>query len=369
MHNNIFETGSQWVKEAELEEALAGVKATMHGITYGAAAPGTALGPTLTARVQLEGKETEALLDTGSPVSIVSLQFLLEALAESKDGEQSPSGWRAMVEEQLEPPTVTLRNYSGAELDIIRQIKVNISRPGFPGVPAMVQVQNKVPTKLLLGTDVLSSLGFVFLQTEADGVDINLLEPQKVLSAEVGEVRLIGAIRVPARHQKLLRAQVLGCEEELTLFEPDQGQLSKVGLTMAEAVMQSDGDCCVTLVVQNPSGTPMHLEDGQVLGRAHPVVLCPPDRQDTGVVGEPEPAVNRVEPDPAQNTACLTEGQRDRLLAALQMATASLVTDQQQALRALLLEFGDAFALDSSELGSTDLVTHTIDTANSPPIR
>jgi len=38
----------------------------------------------------LEGVETEALLDTGSPVTIVSLPFLLEALAKQKREEPSP---------------------------------------------------------------------------------------------------------------------------------------------------------------------------------------------------------------------------------------------------------------------------------------
>ena len=85
-----------------------------------------------------------------------------------------------------------------------------ISRPGFPGVTTTVQVQHEAPTELLLGTDVLSSLGFVFLQTEQEGADIDLLEPPpKQLgdpNPEVGVVRLIGATMVPARHQKLLRA-------------------------------------------------------------------------------------------------------------------------------------------------------------------
>ena len=51
---------------------------------------GAQLRPTPTAMVKLEGSETEALLDTGSPVTIVSLQFLLEALAKQKRKKQSP---------------------------------------------------------------------------------------------------------------------------------------------------------------------------------------------------------------------------------------------------------------------------------------
>ena len=35
----------------------------------------------------------------------------------------------------------------------------------------------------------------------------------------------------------------------------------------------------------------------------------------------------------------------------------------------LVLEFADVFALEATELGSTGLVTHTIDTGDSPPIK
>ena len=38
---------------------------------------GVQLGPTLMSKMQLEGCPVNALLDTGSPASIVSLEFLL----------------------------------------------------------------------------------------------------------------------------------------------------------------------------------------------------------------------------------------------------------------------------------------------------
>ena len=47
------------------------------------------LGPTLTAEVCVEGRPTQALLDTGSPVSIVSIEFLIQTLMEVNKGENS----------------------------------------------------------------------------------------------------------------------------------------------------------------------------------------------------------------------------------------------------------------------------------------
>ncbi len=43
-----------------------------------------------------------ALLDTGSPVSIVSLEFLLDVLAKRGLEGQSPEEWRQEVEKRLQ---------------------------------------------------------------------------------------------------------------------------------------------------------------------------------------------------------------------------------------------------------------------------
>ena len=47
----------------------------------------------------------------------------------------------------------------------------------------------------------------------------------------------------------------------------------------------------------------------------------------------------------------------------------SLTVEELQQLKDLIIEFSDVFALDSSELGTTDHVTHVIDTGDSSPIK
>ena len=162
------------LQEAELKEALTKTSATMHVIQSTGTSKGAQLGPTLTADVELEGSSTQALLDTGLPVTIVSLQFLLEAIARQRPKSQSPDDWRAAVEKRLEPSTVTLQNYGVQRLGIVRQIKVGIARPGC-SVEAVIQVHQDAPTNLLIGTDLLPQLGFTFLQTEFEGEDVDLL--------------------------------------------------------------------------------------------------------------------------------------------------------------------------------------------------
>ena len=51
------------------------------------------------------------------------------------------------------------------------------------------------------------------------------------------------------------------------------------------------------------------------------------------------------------------------------MDLSNLSQDEVQQLEDLVIEWADVFAFDPSELGSTKLVTHSIDTGDSPPIK
>ena len=108
-----------------------------------------------------------ALLDTGSPSTIVSLEFLLEALARQKKPEETPQEWRARVEQKMEPPTISFCSYGGQKQNILCQITVDIIH-GDRKVAAKVQVQKGAPVALLIGTDLLPRLGFVLLESKSD---------------------------------------------------------------------------------------------------------------------------------------------------------------------------------------------------------
>ena len=58
-----------------------------------------------------------------------------------------------------------------------------------------------------------------------------------------------------------------------------------------------------------------------------------------------------------------------RLFKALNIDELNLMVDETALLRELVEEYSDIFALDSTELGTTELVTHSIDTGDSHPIR
>ena len=81
----------------------------------------------------------------------------------------------AGVKARLSPPKLTLQNYGGGDLDIIRQMTANISRENY-ACSATVLVQKDAPLDLLLGTDLHASLGFLLLETGSDGRALDLLQ-------------------------------------------------------------------------------------------------------------------------------------------------------------------------------------------------
>ena len=157
--SNILEGKSMENISSELNK----VTVTMHNISSNSVTEGIQLGPNLTGLVEVEGVALEALLDTGSPVTIIQLEALLQILAEQRSPNQTSIEWRAAVETRLEPTTVVLQNYSGDRLQVVRQIQVTVSRLEY-STNALIQVQRGAPDKLLIGTDLLSKLGYLLFK-------------------------------------------------------------------------------------------------------------------------------------------------------------------------------------------------------------
>ena len=96
----------QW--DTDLEEAMEAAAATMHGITATEDPNAVPLGPTITAEVEFEGSKTLPLLDTGSAVTIVSLEFTMKALVKKRPEGQQVKEWKEEVRAPLESLMVKL---------------------------------------------------------------------------------------------------------------------------------------------------------------------------------------------------------------------------------------------------------------------
>ncbi len=206
----------------------------------------------------------------------------------------------------------------------------------------------------------------------------------------VGTVKLLRATRLPAQRMKLARVRVEGpLSDSEMLFEPKLQLLGERGLSIADATVSPDESRVVTLVVQNLSLQPMHPKKGEILGNIEPVMVVSSIRVEVhgswrflsncfklldnrtqhhcpiaGVVSSQQdsPLLPQVKWD--------DEGGRGQcLLDVFQLDDAHLLPDEASKLRMFLLRHADLFVLNQTELGSTDIVTHTIETGDRALVR
>lgn len=183
--------------------------------------------------------QTQALIDTGSPATFISLPFLLDVLATERDAYSTSQEWKEAMAKCFEPPGVTLHDYGGDRLNVIGQIRLTLSQ-GDHSVDTYVFIQKSAPHKLLLGTDSQSALGFCLLLERSVLSATDLLTDQEceplsrrseqrgqlasaqstephpdtvdshegVRTEPHGVVRLLQATKVPPGYWKVVRATV-----------------------------------------------------------------------------------------------------------------------------------------------------------------
>ena len=304
---------------------------------------------------------------------------------------------------------MSLRTYGG---DVLAQMPVRITRGNYH-TDVKVLVRKGAPNRLLLGTDAQIPLGFSMFKKEAENSGIDLItgellsigneasEPLKPPQGSDGVgsvdqsplstggavtyqeqtpprtedlpldsdqavvVRLLQATRIAPGYKKMVRARVEGdIPHKLSLFTPVPVEPDVV---MADGAVEFSDDRCVVLVVQNHGVVPAKLKKGQVLGEVSPVSEYVPREgsniKDAGSKGQPAATVCGLTP-----TQDLAPARDDLLLKKLGPKLDHLSPEEQQQLRSLILTYADTFAVDAGELGTTNVVKHSINTGDHPPI-
>ena len=169
----------QQLHEAQMRTAVGDKAGVMNTVATEGTKDNVKLGPTVLAEVKVNGIPTRTLVDTGSPATIVSLDFVLDVLAIEKGRQQTPEQWKEEKLKRFSPPEVSLKAYGGHELDILSQIDLRLSQ-GKWSVDVPVLVQQGAPNDLLLGTDVQPKLGFALVVETAEKL-VDLLSGEECL--------------------------------------------------------------------------------------------------------------------------------------------------------------------------------------------
>ena len=135
--------------------------------------------------------------------------------------------------------------------------------------------------------------------------------------------------------------------------------------------------CWRIMDVSRSNWHPVYLASGQRLGHVEDVVLCPPEMVDIGkglADSASQAAVNTLVAEAGTEhipiTDVVAQDKQKRLVKLMEAMTIhslNLSADQTALLNKLVEEYSDIFALDTTELGSTNLVAHSIDTGDHPP--
>ena len=132
------------------------------------------------------------------------------------------------------------------------------------------------------------------------------------------------------------------------------------------------------LILENHGCKPLYLESGQELDQVGVVVVCSGQDNSDNDDNVSLPSVHFLTTewladDEDSNVSVdivnkQEKGQISRLFKALNVDESNLMADETALLRELFGEYSDIFALDSTELGTTGLITHSTDTGDSHPI-
>lgn len=224
-------------------------------------------------------------------------------------------------------------------------------------VPVLVQPDSE--QACLLGMNAIPLLALSLLR--ANGQPLRSTAQEEYPKARV---RLVKTVTVSLRAGKIVKAEIEGGfrKGECYVFEPGLGALS--GLSIPETVVTAGETGRIFVPLQNLSTTRVKVQRGVELGTVE--LLQAGHANDVGVKDQVEPLGSTC----AQVIGGSVASQRNQqLLEALHLNQGDLSEQQFLELQSALLEACDVFAMDSSELGHTSLVQHSIDTGDHPPIK
>ena len=220
---------------------------------------------------------------------------------------------------------------------------------------ATVLVQKNAPLDLLVGTDLLCSLGFRFLQIGEGDRAMDLLQEAEwnVIPNTSGgksnhsdppvpgdepyskektvEVQHLTAIRLRARHGRPIHAKVDDVMVEWTIAN----NLGEEGVVIEDAAVKLGADSCVTLVIHSHTLEMVHLPAGNVIGWLQSAELLPvPDadndqRQTTTQEGVVRLLTSDSVPDVQTKRGTSPLGREECLLEVVDMIPA-LVEDERE---------------------------------------
>ena len=317
------------------------------------------VGPTFKVDVEVEGVKTRALVDNGSQVTLVRGE-LLPRLREH-------NGWTL---EQCHQKNLPIKaqpiGASGQELGatsiVAIQTMMEQTRQKLV-IPCFVLTSDKPVWQgtvkdcaMVLGTNAMVKFG---MQTmHMDGTILKPSERDCAEEAQEGNVVLVRAVQLAPRQSKTVEVHataIVGCEQNIGVAAPTK-DMANILCDFQETLWTGTDKFLVTL--NNWGDEPVGLVKDQQVGTVESATIVPKE----------DPVWTESE---TQVLLCKASNQAERIsqLSKQLQFGAQLTSQARGQMEQMLLAQSEVFALCDEELGETDLVSHSIDTGDTKPVK
>ncbi|CAC5358979.1 Retrovirus-related Pol polyprotein from transposon 297,Retrovirus-related Pol polyprotein from transposon 412 [Mytilus coruscus] len=284
-------------------------------------------------------RDATLLIDTGAVVSLVNKTMVpdIELL-------------------NIKPNYKHIVSATGQPLNITGIIECEISVNSDVSVHNMYVVEDLL-YDAIIGTDIMKRLGIVIdMKDEAaywNNMYVKFIgsdDQNCVKSSALFGVNLIHTVDIPARSEMICFGRINGDVNGMIGIVEPKGQLTSKYSVIPARVLTKACDKDVVFKVLNPTSKPVKLFKDTNIGTFEEIDKVLDEEYNSDVV----PTSHVV------NSLC--EGISKEMMQDVQVDWEQLSNSEQEQLSELLNEFSDIFAKSDSDLGKTNLVSHSIDT-------
>ena len=314
----------------------------------------------------INGRKVQTYLDTGSGASLIRHDTLIEL---TKD-----------CPVIIDNPRISLVTVTGEPLTSSGSVELTISlgkvhmKHDFQVIPPGGRMK-----PLLLGLDFLSkydiSMHFKHGHILCQNNKVSFLRKHELVPPPC-KVSLIDTITLSPRSETIATARLHinsldSAGEQFSNFDSifEAGTLSINSVQIAHNVSRATNNE-VPVNIANVSDSPVELKEGTVIGKLYPCANIPVgdfyllesegESKSTDCANTPEVDYYSLE----------SEGENKRpTMPPVDLSHAVLSEEQLEQVKSLLIEYSDVFATEDRAYGKTDLIQHSINTGDNPPVK
>ena len=313
------------------------------------------------ARVDVQGVPADGVIDTAADITIMGGKLFALVASSAR-----------LCKKDFKPPDRVPRTYDRKVFHLDGRMELEISFQG-KAMKTTVYIKMDAPDQLLLSEGVCRQLGIVTYhpslhqpgQTQ-NPVDSPVCESEssnkQTTLVPCVRVSLVKSLQLPPNQSAVVPVRVEGDFDPAgqTMFVKRHRELEKdTGLIVEDALLPHPENGLTHIVVTNLSGFTGNVSAGTPVGVAEPVeVSSCEDETDTTATDQ----VN------VRNLSSTTEEWRKRSLLE-QLKFEEVPPAAMNQLTEFLTQRHAVFSLEEGERGETDIITMSIDTGDSPPVR